>query len=79
MNYRSTPQIQNAIEERDLLKIRLSLLVQRGADAGAVIRMQQEIAGLTKAVDQLRLELNPDAPRMIRQRSRRGTRPGSDA
>jgi hypothetical protein len=75
MSYRSSQEIEDAIDKRDALRIKLSLLLESEADATAILKAQREVVRLTKAIDQLRIELNPDAPRMVRRRSSLGSSP----
>jgi hypothetical protein len=69
MSYRSTPILQDLVDERDCLRIELSLLADRSAAPEAIVRVQQEIARLAELIDRLRIENNSDAPRMVRQRA----------
>jgi hypothetical protein len=66
MSDKTTPELEAAIEERDCLRIQLSLLKHGDGDAKAVVEAEQEIAGAGKRIAQLRRELNPEAqPRSI--------------
>ena len=66
MGYRTTPELQAAIDERDCLRIQLSLLKHGNGDARSVVEAEQEIARADERIARLRRDLSPEAqPRAV--------------